>query len=74
MIALSGFDELGESSGVFAPVELPAVDDNTADGGAVTTNPFGCAVDNDVSAVVDGPGEVAACSEGVVDLVVVLDV
>lgn len=74
MVALGGFDELRESSGVLAPVEFTAVDDDTGDGGAVATDPFGCAVDDDVGAVIDGTDEVAACSEGVVNLVRVLGV
>lgn len=57
-----------EASGVLAPVELAAVDDYTADGGAVAADPLGCAFDDDVSAMVDGAGEVAASTEGVVNL------
>jgi hypothetical protein len=34
----------------------------------VAADPFGGGVDDDVGAVVDGTDEVAACTEGVVDL------
>lgn len=72
VVALGRFDELGESSGVLAPVEFTAVDDDAGNGGAVAADPFGCAVDDDIGAVIDGTGEVAACSEGVVDLFVLV--
>lgn len=50
------------------PLELSAIDDNAADGGAVAADPLCRRVDYDVGAVVDGTDEVAACAEGVVDL------
>lgn len=68
MVTLGGLDELWEAGGVLAPVELAAVDDYAADGGAVATNPLGCAFDDNVCAVVDGADEVAAGTEGVVNL------
>jgi len=57
---------------MLAPVELPAVNDDAADCGAVATNPFCGGMDHDVGAVVDGADEVAACAEGVVDLYITL--
>lgn len=68
VVALGGLDELWEAGGVLAPVKLTAVDDHAADGGAVTTDPLGCALDDDVRTVVNGTGEVAAGTEGVVNL------
>lgn len=68
VVALRGLDELGEAGGVLAPVELAAVDDDAADGGAVAADPLGCALDDDIRAVVDRADEVAAGTEGVVNL------
>jgi hypothetical protein len=53
---------------VLAPVELAAVDDDAADGGAVAADPLSRRVDDNVGAVLDGADEVAARAEGVVDL------
>jgi hypothetical protein len=69
VVAFAGLDELGEAFAVGAPVELAGVDDDAADGCAVAADPFCGGVDDDVGAVVDGTEEVAACAEGVVDLV-----
>jgi hypothetical protein len=68
VVALGGLDKLWEARGVLAPVELAAVDDHAADGGAVAADPLGCAFDDNVCAVVNGAGEVAASTEGVVNL------
>lgn len=68
VVALGRLDHLREAVGVLAPVELAAVDDDAADGGAVAADPLGRGVDDDVGAVVDGAHEVAAGTEGVVDL------
>lgn len=62
------FDELGEASSVLAPVELARIDDDAADGGAVTANPLGSRVDDDVSAVLDGSDEVATGTKCVINL------
>jgi hypothetical protein len=69
VVAFAGLDELGEALAVGAPVELAGVDDDAADGCAVAADPFCGGVDDDVSAVVNGADEVAACAEGVVDLI-----
>lgn len=62
---------------VLLPVEFAAVDNNTSDGGSVTANPFGCAVHDDVGAMVDGTDEVSTNAECVVnderDTVIVRD-
>ena len=68
VITLRRLNELGEALCVLAPVELAAVDDNTADGRAVAANPLCCAVDDDVRTVLDGSAEVAASTECVVNL------
>ncbi|KAB8760612.1 hypothetical protein FH972_026604 [Carpinus fangiana] len=67
VVALAGLDKLGEALAVGAPVELAAVDDDAADGGAVAANPLGGRVDDNVGAVVDGAHKVAAGAKGVVD-------
>lgn len=40
VVTCRGLDELWKTLGVFAPVELTTVDDDTSDGGAMSTNPF----------------------------------
>jgi hypothetical protein len=70
VVSLGRLDELRESSGVFAPVEFSAVNHHAANGGAVAANPFGGAVYDDIGAVVDGAGIVAAGSECVVNLLI----
>lgn len=68
MVALRGLDELREPAPILAPVELAAVDDDAGNGRAVSANPFGGAVDDDVGAVGNGLAEVSARAERVVDL------
>ena len=68
VVALGRLDHLREAVSVRAPVELAAVDDDAADGGAVPADPLGSGVHDDVGAVVDGADEVAAGTKGVVDL------
>ena len=53
---------------MLAPVELARVDDYASDCGAVASDPFRGGMDDDVGAVVDGADEVAAGSESVVNL------
>jgi hypothetical protein len=53
---------------VLAPVKLAAVDDHTANGCAVTTNPLGRAMNDDIGTVFNRAEEVATSTEGVVDL------
>src|SRR5690606_6680973 len=61
-----------------APVELPGVDDHASDGGAVSADPLGRRLDDDVGAPVDRPAQVAGGAERVVhhqgDAVAVSDV
>lgn len=66
MITFSRLDKLGETLAVLAPIELSRVDNDTADGGTVTTNPFGSGVDDNISAVVNGADKVTASSKSVV--------
>jgi hypothetical protein len=61
--------ELGESSGVLSPVKLAAIDNDTADGGTMATNPLGSRVDDNIRAVVNWSDEVAASSKSVVNLI-----
>jgi hypothetical protein len=68
VVAVGGLGELGEAGSVLAPIELAAVDDDTANGGAVAADPLGGRVDDDVGAVLNGADKVAASTEGVVDL------
>jgi len=53
VIGRVGVDEGGEAAGRF-PVELAAVDNDSADGGSVAADKLGCGVDDDVGAVLDG--------------------
>lgn len=66
MVAVARLDHLREARGVGAPVEVPAVDDDAADGGAVAADPFGRGVHDDVCAVVEGAAEVTTGAESVV--------
>ena len=50
MVALRGLVELRKARRVLAPVELARVNDYTGDGGAMTADPFGGGMDNNVSA------------------------
>lgn len=68
MISLGGVVELGKSLGMLSPVKLSAVDDNPANGGTMSTNPFGCRVNNDIRAVVKRSAEIPSGTECVVDL------
>lgn len=68
VVAFGGLGELREPRCVLAPVELAAVDDDTADGGAVATDPLGRAVHDNVRAVVDRAGKVSTGTEGIVNL------
>jgi hypothetical protein len=53
---------------MLAPVKLAAINDHTANGCAVTTNPLGRAVDDDIGTVFNRTEEVATSTECVVDL------
>ena len=68
MVRRRWLNHLREPCGVFVPVELAAVDDNTADRGAVSANPLGCGVHDNVCTVLDGSDIVPSCSESVVNL------
>jgi hypothetical protein len=68
VVALGGLVELGEASGVLAPVEFARVDNDTTDGGSVAADPLCGRVDDDVSAMVDGADEVTTGTKSVVNL------
>lgn len=68
VVAVRGLVELGEAVGVLEPVKLARVDDDTADSGAVTADPLGSRVDDNIGAVVDGADVVTTSTEGVVNL------
>lgn len=68
VVALGRLDKLREARGVGAPVKLAAVDNDTADRGAVAANPLGCGVHDNVGAVVNRAQEVTTSAKGVVDL------
>lgn len=53
---------------MLAPIKLAAINDHTANGCAVTTNPLGCAVNDNIGTVFNRTEEVATSSECVVDL------
>lgn len=60
------FSELRELAAL-APVELSAVNNNTTDGSAVTTDPLGSRVNNHISTVLNGADKVSTGTESVVD-------
>lgn len=68
MIPLGGIVELRKSLGMFSPVKLSAVDDNPANGRAMSTNPFGCRVNDDIRAEVKRSDEISSGTECIVDL------
>jgi hypothetical protein len=68
VVAFRRLDHCWELGGILAPVELARINDDTADGGSMTADPFGGAVDNNVRAMVDGTDVEASRSERVVNL------
>ena len=50
-----------------SPVETPRVDDHAANRGPVATDPFCRRLDNDVSAMLDRPTEIATTAKGVIN-------
>jgi hypothetical protein len=62
-------NHLWESLTVLAPVELSRIDDDTANGCAMTSDPFSCGVNDDICSVVDRTNKVTASAEGVVNLI-----
>ena len=68
MVSFGRIVELGKSLGVLAPVEFPAVDDHTSNGGAVSADPFGGRVHDDIGTVVERSAEITASAKGVIDL------
>ena len=68
MIAFRGLDELRETCRIFAPVELPTVNNNSRNCSAMAANPFGGTVYNNISTVLDGTAEISTSSKSVVNL------
>lgn len=68
MVPCRWLDKLGEPSCILAPVEFAAVDDNTTNGGAMPPNPLGCAMNDDIRAVLEGATEISTGSKCVVNL------
>lgn len=68
MVSLRRLGELGESGRVLSPVEFAAVNDDTADGCSVTTDPLCGTVDDDVGPMRDGTAEEASRTESVINL------
>ena len=70
---VAGRNKLWESVCVLAPGKATTVDHDASKCGAVTSNPLGGGVDDDVNAVIEGPAKEAAGAEGVVDLCIISD-
>jgi hypothetical protein len=68
VVTLRRFNELREALPILSPVKFTAVNNNTGNCCAVTANPLGSTVDNNVRAVGNGSAEIAASAEGVVNL------
>ena len=66
MVACVRLDEPRELAG-FHPVELAAVDDDTAERRAVTADKLRCGVDDDIRAVIERAKLVRRCKRGVDD-------
>lgn len=67
VVSWRGLNHLWEPLAVLAPVKFARIDNHAPNGGSVTANPLGGGVYYDIGTVVDGPDEVTASSEGVVD-------
>lgn len=68
VITVRRFDHLGEALAILAPVEVAGIDNHSTNGGAVSTDPFGCGVQHNICAVVNGTAIVAPGAKGIVDL------
>lgn len=68
MVSLRRLVELGESSCVFAPIELSRINYYTADCGSMSSNPLCGRVNDDISTVINRADEVTTSTKGVVDL------
>lgn len=68
MVSRRWLNKLWESSSILAPVELAAIDDHATNGGAMSSNPFCCTVDDNVGTIVDGAAEVTTSSKCVINL------
>lgn len=68
MVAFGRFNKLGEACCILSPVKLSAVNNYTSNSGAVTSNPLGGAVYNNIGAVLYGTAVITAGAECIVDL------
>ena len=66
VIARIRVDQRCEAAGCL-PVELAALDDDTAERCAVTADELGCGMDNDVCAVIERTQQVRRCKRGIDD-------
>lgn len=68
MVTFGWLDQLGEPSGMLAPIESASVNDYTGDRGAMPSNPFGGTVDDDICSVGNRTAEITSCCKGVINL------
>lgn len=68
MVAFGRFNKLWEACCMLSPVKLSTVNNYTSNSGAVTSNPLGGAVYNNVGAVLNGTAIIAAGAECIVNL------
>lgn len=68
VVTCGWFDKLREASSMLAPIEFPRVNNHASNGGAMASNPLGCAVDDNVGAMVDRAAEKSTSSKGIVNL------
>lgn len=71
MISFGRVVELGKPLGMLSPVKFAAVDDNAANGGPVSTDPFGGRVHDDIRAVVERSAEITSGAKRIVDLCII---
>lgn len=60
--------ELGEFVDLSAPVKCPCIDDNSTEGCTMTTDPFGCRMENNVCSVINWSAEVTGTPKCIIDL------
>lgn len=53
---------------MLAPIESASVNDYTGDRRAMSSNPFGGTVDDDICSVGNGTAEITSCCKGVINL------
>jgi hypothetical protein len=68
MVALRRLDELREALPILSPVKFTAIHDNTGNCRAMTADPLGSTVNNNVRAMGNGSAEITTSAESVVNL------